>query len=335
MKTKNILFGAFIGLLAFLLFDCASTPAQSAGTNTSAVRTTTQVGMDLDVAIKEAATQMESRIPAGTMIALVSVASPSNAFSTQVLTRLESALVSNGKLVVVDRANLDKVRAEQGFQLSGEVDDESAKSIGKLLGAGAIVTGSLTDLGDVYSLALKSINIETATVAMSYLADLTKTQRIETLLSTRDTPTTARTQPTVQASQQPVPPQVVQAPAPASVVSALPIKMGVWKVSGRDNQNTIWSADLIIENYRNNTFTGYFDWYSGANETYRGREYYNGEYNELRHRVMLRGSRLERASGLGLGSYQARVSNDGMKFLTGSWAEGVPGEWEAEWIKDK
>jgi hypothetical protein len=140
-------------------------------------------GMELDVAIREATAQMEAKIPSNTMVALVSVASPSTAFSTQVLTRLESAIVSSGKLVVVDRANLDKVREEQGFQLSGEVDDESAKSIGKLLGAGAIVTGSLADLGDVYSLTLKAINIETATVVVSYLADLAKSARIETLLA--------------------------------------------------------------------------------------------------------------------------------------------------------
>jgi hypothetical protein len=142
--------------------------------------------MDLDAAIREAAAQMEARIPAKTMVALVSVASPSTAFSSQVLTRLESAIVSSGKLVVVDRANLDKVREEQGFQLSGEVDDDSAKAIGKLLGAGAIVTGTLTDLGDVYSLALKAINIDTAMVAVSYLADLTKSARVETLLASGD-----------------------------------------------------------------------------------------------------------------------------------------------------
>jgi hypothetical protein len=188
MKGRKILHGSFIGLLVLMLFGCGSAPSKSASA----------AGMDLDAAIKEAATQMETRIPSGTMVALVSVASPSTAFSTQVLTRLESAIVSGGKLVVVDRANLDKVRAEQGFQLSGEVDDESAKSIGKLLGAGAIVTGSLTDLGDVYSLTLKAINIETATVSVSYLADLTKTTRIETLLATRGgaaQATTVRTQP--------------------------------------------------------------------------------------------------------------------------------------------
>jgi hypothetical protein len=163
--------------LIMILMGCASSGTAVAETGGNSP------GMDLDAAIREAAMQMEAKIPSKTMVALVSVASPSTAFSTQVLTRLESAIVSSGKLVVVDRANLDKVREEQGFQLSGEVDDESAKSIGKLLGAGAIVTGSLADLGDVYSLTLKAINIETATVAVSYLADLAKSSRIETLLA--------------------------------------------------------------------------------------------------------------------------------------------------------
>ena len=90
-----------IGLVA-ILCTCASKPA----TNSSNV-----VGMDLDTVINQVAEQMERRIPSGTMVALVSFASPSTAFSTQVLTRLESVIVSSGKLVVVDRANLDKVRA--------------------------------------------------------------------------------------------------------------------------------------------------------------------------------------------------------------------------------
>jgi hypothetical protein len=163
--------------IIMVIMGCVSSGTTMVETNGSSP------GMDLDAAIREAAVQMEAKIPSKTMVALVSVASPSTAFSTQVLTRLESAIVSSGKLVVVDRANLDKVREEQGFQLSGEVDDESAKSIGKLLGAGAIVTGSLADLGDVYSLTLKAITIETATVAVSYLADLAKSARIETLLA--------------------------------------------------------------------------------------------------------------------------------------------------------
>jgi hypothetical protein len=140
-------------------------------------------GVDLDAAIREAAAQMGENLPGGTTVALVSVASSSMQFSEYVISRLEAALVSGKRLVVVDRANLDKIREEQGFQLSGEVDDNSAKTIGKLLGAGAIVTGSFANLGDVYSLTLKAIDMETATVAVSYPADIAKSTRIETLLA--------------------------------------------------------------------------------------------------------------------------------------------------------
>jgi hypothetical protein len=159
--------------LIMLVMGCAggAKPAGSSG------------GMDLDVTIKEAAARMGDKLPGGTKIALVSVASSSAQLSEYVISRLEAALVDGNKLVVVDRANLDKVREEQGFQLSGEVDDDSAKSIGKLLGAGAIVTGAFANLGDVYSLTLKAINIETATVAVSYPADIAKSTRIETLLA--------------------------------------------------------------------------------------------------------------------------------------------------------
>jgi hypothetical protein len=140
-------------------------------------------GMDLDAAIRDAAAQMGENLPGGTKVALISVSSSSAQFSEYVISRLEAALVSGKKLVVVDRANLDKVREEQGFQLSGEVDDDSAKNIGKLLGAGAIVTGAFANLGDVYSLTLKAINIETATVAVSYPADIARSTRIETMLA--------------------------------------------------------------------------------------------------------------------------------------------------------
>jgi hypothetical protein len=130
-----------------------------------------------------AAAQREGNLPGGTKVALISVSSSSAQFSEYVISRLEAALVGGKKLVVVDRANLDKVREEQGFQLSGEVDDNSAKNIGKLLGAGAIVTGAFANLGDVYSLTLKAINIETATVTVSYPADIAKSTRIETMLA--------------------------------------------------------------------------------------------------------------------------------------------------------
>ncbi|GAB6393281.1 MAG: penicillin-binding protein activator LpoB [Treponematales bacterium] len=139
-------------------------------------------GVSLDAAIAQAAERMEARLPAGSKVALISVSSPSQTFSKYVLDRLESVLVNNGKLVVVDRANLDKVREEQGFQMSGEVSDESAKAIGKLIGADAIVTGSLVSLGSLYQLTLKAINMESAVVAASHQADIRNDERVRALL---------------------------------------------------------------------------------------------------------------------------------------------------------
>ncbi|MHC6202975.1 Lcl C-terminal domain-containing protein [Breznakiellaceae bacterium SP9] len=173
---KKIVFFAIPLLMAIM--GCASAPAPAAPTPAAEVK-----GMDLDAAIKEAASKMGTSLPAKTEVALVSIASSSAQFSEYIIARLEAALVDDGKLVVLDRANLDKVREEQGFHLSGEVDDNSAKAIGKLLGAGAIVTGSFVNLGDVYGLSLKAINMTTAAIAASYPADIAKSTRIETLLA--------------------------------------------------------------------------------------------------------------------------------------------------------
>ncbi|GHV72272.1 hypothetical protein AGMMS49928_28740 [Spirochaetia bacterium] len=164
----------FLPFLIIVLAGCGSSPK---------VESPSGEGKSLDTAIQEAAVQMETNLPGQTKVALVSVASSSAQLSEYVISRLEAALVGGKKLIVVDRANLDRIREEQGFQLSGEVSDESAKAIGQLLGAGAIVTGSFTDLGDVYSLTLKAINMETAAVAVSYPADVARSTRIQTMLA--------------------------------------------------------------------------------------------------------------------------------------------------------
>ncbi|GHU38569.1 hypothetical protein FACS1894190_00400 [Spirochaetia bacterium] len=223
---KKLLF-CIIPLL--VLMGCASgrkPAAQAAGT--PAVKNVVNPhGIDLDAAIKEAAAQMGENLPVNTEVALVSVASSSAQLSEYVISRLEAALVSGRKLVVVDRANLDKIREEQGFQLSGEVDDNSAKEIGKILGAGAIVTGSFINLGDVYGLSLKAINMKTAAIAVSYPADITKSTRIETLLASGggSTGTGTRTAQTPRATSATAAAAVPPAPtAPAPAVPAAPVQ---------------------------------------------------------------------------------------------------------------
>ncbi|MDR3019317.1 MAG: CsgG/HfaB family protein, partial [Treponema sp.] len=70
-----------------------------------------------------------------------------------------------------DRKDIDKVLAEQNFQMSGHVDDDSALSIGKFLGATVVITGSINVLGAQKRLVLKALDVQTAEIlAMSSVA---------------------------------------------------------------------------------------------------------------------------------------------------------------------
>jgi hypothetical protein len=68
----------------------------------------------------------------------------------------------------VDRTSIDVVLTEQNFQMSGYVDDDSAVSIGKLLGAAVVITGNISGSGARKRLVLKALDVRTAEIlAMS------------------------------------------------------------------------------------------------------------------------------------------------------------------------
>jgi len=126
----------------------------------------------LDDAIRLASENIHNNIVEGYKIALLNFSSPSDYFSEYVLEELSDRLVEGKKLVVVTRNELDLIRQEEEFQMSGEVSDESAQSIGKKLGAQVIVTGSLTSIGRTYRFRIRVLNVETAVIMTSPSSDL-------------------------------------------------------------------------------------------------------------------------------------------------------------------
>jgi hypothetical protein len=211
MEQKMFLRTLSATLLAIVIAACTGAPTASNPPAATSAPVASS-GVSLDTVIVQAARRMEERLPSGTKVAIVSVASPSTTFSSYVIDSLEAALVDKDTLKVVDRANLDKIREEQGFQLSGEVSDSSAKAIGQLLGAGAIVTGSLLNIGSSYRLTLKAINIESAEVAVSYPADIASDERVKALLASGGGSSVV--------SNRPAAPTVAIATAPAQAAPA-------------------------------------------------------------------------------------------------------------------
>ena len=139
-------------LIVFVLGSCASSDK-------------TVETILLDQAVQKAAENIENMLPQGVKIALLNFSSPSAPLSEYILEELSASLVNGGKLVVVDRKELDLIRQEERFQLSGEVNDESAQNIGKKLGAQVIVSGSLNDVGKNYRFRVKTLTVETAAIA--------------------------------------------------------------------------------------------------------------------------------------------------------------------------
>ncbi|MFH0948801.1 MAG: FlgO family outer membrane protein [Elusimicrobiota bacterium] len=60
--------------------------------------------------------------------------------------RLTTNFVQNKKITLIERNLLKKVLAELNLQSSGAIDEDTTKKLGKVLGADAVVTGTLNDL---------------------------------------------------------------------------------------------------------------------------------------------------------------------------------------------
>ena len=110
-----------------------------------------------------ASNTLMAKIPSKSKIAIVNVAARDPEISEFIAGELEFIMVDKG-YTLIDRSELDRIRKEQAFQMSGEVDDSQAVSIGKIAGANVILTGAVTGSGDLRRLRLRALSTETGQV---------------------------------------------------------------------------------------------------------------------------------------------------------------------------
>jgi tetratricopeptide (TPR) repeat protein len=137
----------FLFLLCAALVSCATTESGDA--------------ISLDEAIEQSAAEIAAELPEGTRVAIVGFSSEHESLSEYIMDELTGALVDGG-LEVADRRNLAFVYKELNFQMSGDVSEESAVSIGKFLGASHVIFGQLINAGGSRRYRLSGVNAETA-----------------------------------------------------------------------------------------------------------------------------------------------------------------------------
>jgi PBP1b-binding outer membrane lipoprotein LpoB len=190
-KSEVVLFCCV--LLILILTACPSSPPPSGGSPPPAVEPEPaavssdqpqDAGQDapptkagnLAEALAFSSKAIAESLPSGATVAIISITASDPFEGEYALEELTILLVNTKKFRVVDRGNLDVIRAEQRFQLSGEVDDETAVSIGHLLGAAFVVSGGISLYDQVKYLRLRVLDVQTgqiqAMTSVSYGGDL-------------------------------------------------------------------------------------------------------------------------------------------------------------------
>ena len=74
--------------------------------------------------------------------------------------RLRATLFLTGKFVILEREKMDAILKEQGFQQSGCTSDACAVEVGQLLAVEQMVVGSISKVGQTYSVTARLVGVE-------------------------------------------------------------------------------------------------------------------------------------------------------------------------------
>ena len=78
--------------------------------------------------------------------------------------RLRTELFNTKYFKVIEREMMEEILEEQGFQQTGCITDECMVEVGRLIGVEKIIGGSISKVGNVYSVSSRIVNVETGEI---------------------------------------------------------------------------------------------------------------------------------------------------------------------------
>jgi hypothetical protein len=146
-----------------------------------------QDNVHLDKAIEEIVGYLETRLPAKSVVAVLNVKSDNQALSSYIIGELVNTIIDRKNFSPIDREHIDFIRDELQFHLSGDVSDETAQAIGKILGAQTIISGEIIAINNkllqttIYRLEIKAISVETAAIQGTVNKNIQNDKKIKTI----------------------------------------------------------------------------------------------------------------------------------------------------------
>jgi len=114
-----------------------------------------------DRAVRNAVDTLYAKLPPEANIMIIKTISTERNLLDYVINQMTKTVVQEGRLRVIDRSNQALINAEQQYQLSGNVDDNSAVSIGHQLGVQYIVICWISGEKSLRRFNQKTLNVET------------------------------------------------------------------------------------------------------------------------------------------------------------------------------
>ena len=105
----------------------------------------------------------------------------SNYLADELVLKLFS--VPDANLEIIERGQLNKIFQEMQFNMTGVVDSKTIQQLGKVHGVGALVLGSVTEMGESVRVNARLIDTETGRVFSAAGTTISKTATIADLLS--------------------------------------------------------------------------------------------------------------------------------------------------------
>lgn len=85
--------------------------------------------------------------------------------------RLRHELFQTGEFQVVERSRMEEILKEQSFQLSGCTSTECLVEVGRLIGVQGMVGGSVGKIGNLYTVNIQLIDVETGEIIRTAIED--------------------------------------------------------------------------------------------------------------------------------------------------------------------
>jgi len=107
--------------------------------------------------------------------------------SKYIIEELTSVFVNQRLVTVVGRTQLEQLQDELKFQTFGEVNDSLAQTVGKRVGAQSVITGSFEQVGNYYRFRVRVIDVDTASITVTYSTNVQNDQGVASLMGSSGT----------------------------------------------------------------------------------------------------------------------------------------------------